>query len=611
MILLAFLALLQVCVLPGWLALRPFSVQGGLTRALLVFTLSLLVNSQLVGALTLLDCYSRPVVLAIMALEGALAAWLAWRFPKRAPAAPRDCGVRESVGELPRALPLRHALLTLAWLCLAWVAAIWLQKIPGVFGIGDDLVSWNRWALSWAEGKLPQRTGYYPQLIPANWSLIYLITGAPQVHAFAKAMMGLFAIGLLAVPLAAFRFTRSVACLGAVPILAWMLHRLLGLYIGEGYVDIPLAFFFAATWLVITLGFARQISAFETMVLSTLTACAALLTKQGAAYLFIATLVFNAVLLWRERAPRAAITRAAAVIALAAAVLIAPWYLRQWQLVSAGRENSEWEYQTEQLHAGRSLSERVARANAGIIGKLLDAEKSKPLTRTALALFALLAVAAWRNPAGRTALLLGVPYYLLWAALFSYDRRNVAAALPFLALVISAGALEVAEWLARRRESGAMRWLLDRRAPAALGASAVAVVLIALHTRYDGAFFLRKQDELIRQVGYAEVNRRLYEFEKREGISGAIVTDYQQLGHLPGLSGYYRPHHFGLGGGVEALLRRCASSPAARHVLLPAHAPAPVSDYAERNFERVFQQTPYTFYRIPASALANSIPPEK
>lgn len=609
MILLAFLALVQVCFLPGWLVLRPFAVPDLLARALLIFPLSLLANYELVYLLTLVGAYQRPVVFGIFGAEVVAAIWLLFRRPA-APETSDENSVREQVGDWPEALPLRHILFTVAVLLVAALALEWARKIPGVFGIGDDIVSWNRWALDWFAGRVSARSGYYPQIIPANWSLIYQFTGTAETHIFAKSFMGLFAVGVPLIFIAAFQATRSIACLAAVPVFVWMLGKLLGLYIGEGWVDIPLAFAGAATWLVFVLHHSRRLALFPTVVLSTLLAATATLIKQGGALILLASLIWNVVILLRSRADRQTWTRSLTAIAVAAGVLVAPWFIFKWQLVSAKTERSEWEYQTKQLHRGRSYGERLERATVAVVAKLSGLQKSKPLTNGAVAAFALCALLALRNPLGRQSLALGLPLYLLWGTLFSYDQRNAAAALPFLALTIGTGLVEGAELLFRHRSSAPLAWLFRARSIAIGAALALACGLVGLNARVSRADILGKQDALMRQIAYPQVNALIYEHIHREGLHGAILTDYQQLNYLPELSGSARFYQMTFPGTLTGFLSACAKlgEPRVRYVLFREDAEREIVEYSEKNFRSLFRQMPFRFYEIPETWTPPPIP---
>jgi hypothetical protein len=112
-------------------------------------------------------------------------------------------------------------------------------------------------------------------------------------------------------------------------------------------------------------------------------------------------------------------------VALALALVIAPWNVYKEIQVHEGRETHE-QAASAGVHMGRSLSERLAWSWAA-----WDAELSTPLLSAVV-------VSIGASLAARRALpvTLGItiPFTLIWALYFSYDRRNLALAFPFIAI---------------------------------------------------------------------------------------------------------------------------------------------------------------------------------
>ena len=69
-------------------------------------------------------------------------------------------------------------LLIFAGSVIAWAAWKTLGSAFEIFRNWDAVLSWNRWAAEWASGKFPDSTRGYPQLIPLNWAISYLLCGA-------------------------------------------------------------------------------------------------------------------------------------------------------------------------------------------------------------------------------------------------------------------------------------------------------------------------------------------------------------------------------------------------------------------------------------------------
>jgi len=77
---------------------------------------------------------------------------------------------------------------------LFWFLRRLTNNFGSVFNTWDAVVSWNSWAQIWAQGKIPDVQLTYPQLLPLNLSLTYLLTGNYELSFFAKAVMPIFAL---------------------------------------------------------------------------------------------------------------------------------------------------------------------------------------------------------------------------------------------------------------------------------------------------------------------------------------------------------------------------------------------------------------------------------
>jgi len=77
------------------------------------------------------------------------------------------------------------------------VSSLIIWNTGSVFESYDTIISWNKWAIDWANNSLPTSTWRYPQLLPANWSIIYVLMGTTTVQFFVKAMMPFFTLFIL------------------------------------------------------------------------------------------------------------------------------------------------------------------------------------------------------------------------------------------------------------------------------------------------------------------------------------------------------------------------------------------------------------------------------
>ena len=59
---------------------------------------------------------------------------------------------------------------------------VWKHGVPNIFQGGDVSVSWNVWALIWAQGLFPIASYGYPQLVPTTWATTYIFIGSTEQY---------------------------------------------------------------------------------------------------------------------------------------------------------------------------------------------------------------------------------------------------------------------------------------------------------------------------------------------------------------------------------------------------------------------------------------------
>ena len=108
-------------------------------------------------------------------------------------------------------------------------------------------MSYSTWAVQWSGNQFPEYTWHYPQLIPANWSLAYVLIGSLNggvpLEVFPKAIMPLFpALLLWNIVVIGVEKKEPGYFLGAV-FSAYLLLDWVGNNLGQGWVDVPVTFF--------------------------------------------------------------------------------------------------------------------------------------------------------------------------------------------------------------------------------------------------------------------------------------------------------------------------------------------------------------------------------
>lgn len=604
MLALGALAIIQVVFLPGFLVVHRLKLDQGLLRSLVLsFALSLVINYFAVWTLCTLGLYRHWTVYLLFAAE---AVWLGWCIHKRPglrlKSVPGGDGERlrlllGSVGQggiipaIAKILTASAALITLAWFGLSA-----LQNPGTVFVNWDGVLSWNAWALRWASGDPPTSTWHYPQLLPANLSLTYVFTG-PGAHEplqfFAKAIMPLFAIGILVALLDLAARCKDLGYLMAMVATGALLKLVMGRPgITAGLADIPVAFmgFVPIYILLVVRQEAPRHRHMRPALLAAVCAAGAALTKQAG--LFIAVLM---PVLYHALAPstgkrQVGRGRLKTLVLLYAVIvaIVGSWYVPNEIRIRRGRNTSEIAYVTRDIHEGRSAVEQ-ARKGLELLYEVSDTTVSRTLQRRLRSDIR----AHWVGAVLGTALLLGMafslglrvwrmlslfyvlPFFAMWACFFSYDLRNVALVLPCVGAATGLGL----------RRLGTTSWPMLRRLRKIPLAAALSIVLallgvVALRTNRGQLRELHHRQRL--RIGDPRVNSLLYDFHREHGLTGRIVTHYALLAHLPGLE----PYLFHDPMTDVAAVRRAVADKDTHYVLLWGGTPTPqVKAYVARQIE--------------------------
>ena len=191
-LLLGSLAIIQITALSGLLIYKFINFRGNLVdNVLIVFGFSLISNYCLILLLSAIGIYTRSVFTVFVLAELIALLWLyrdvfrtsvdkfatiAWDrlsyildffTPKR----------RDHDGITILYFAWSALILLLAVRSIVWAANVFFDNAGTVFSAWDAVVSWNRWATEWATGRIPTDSRFYPQLIPVNWSITYILQG--------------------------------------------------------------------------------------------------------------------------------------------------------------------------------------------------------------------------------------------------------------------------------------------------------------------------------------------------------------------------------------------------------------------------------------------------
>lgn len=455
------LGLMQAALLPGLIVMKAGKFRGGITEQLIrLLPLSLIVNYLLVFLLAALHLYTRPVMLVLIAAELLCVLWL-YRGTLFQPVNQMVSRVSEALRRelqpLSDALSGRPADPSAAvrlwiWLisgCFALSGVLWgfhlcRLNFGTVFSGWDTLFSWNAYAETWAAGRIPKIGGMYPQLVSSNWSISYLLQGANAVQFFNTLLPPVFFL-LIQVMLFDLGFQRRESAFFFAAVIArFMMKKLMGDQLFDGYMDVPAA----AMSLLSVYTFLKAenrdpADQRQGIILGVLFAAAAAVTKQSGWAAFILSPL--AVWLLLREGSETMSKRSKAALCAAALLIVLPWYLycilgktpgAERELIANGIMdfNQRFDIRYRLQLAVSTLGKYGICFLLSLAGLLLVPKRYRLL-------FFLL---AW-------------PLTVIWAVSYSYDARNLGPVLPFISILCGmalAGIGSAAEMIAEKTGFG-------------------------------------------------------------------------------------------------------------------------------------------------------------
>lgn len=533
------IAALTACIfLPGSILIclvRPrIPLFGAIAMAV---GLSLTFNHLLVAILATVKAYSKPLLVSAIAGQIVGLLVLVLRDAKW-----RDKDLRKSPFEATRLwqgdgggiiLLIAFTLPVFGAAFIQYASVAW-RDFGHAFGGWDPIVSWNRWALVWSEGRIPIDVWEYPQLLPTTWSMIYKLTGAPQIELFAKALCAW--IPILSFICFADMVQRKDQVGGTCSaVAAGLLLLIASPFQLLGYADVPsgtLAFvgFYTALQSIKLSG--RD--AYKSIFLGCIIVAGGALTKQSGVLFAIALPISLWILSPSHDGRLARVIMASAVLIAA----ISPWYVyRAIQEIFYGAGTAI--VQTAiRSHAGQTMWQRVhiagtylqpfmtmRQAGYFIIPGLLLA----PISRL-----------------GRVVLLTAViPYLIIFLVFFGYDEHNALPVIPFVAWAVGIGFSNAARLLARHLgptfRDGA--WGLNRisinptwRIPPSLAMLMAACIFtlvqsLSVYSWAGGTWpsfekLYDDQRKMAMEHGNPEINKRVVSLFDEPSARGKILTSY-------------------------------------------------------------------------------------
>lgn len=576
MFLLGILAIIQIVFLPGLIFNRLYRIQGGFFfRLSSIFATSLILNFLAVYGLALLKIYTRPVFLVLVILEFFALIWLyrsdfkvnldqwAEKITNSKDDIIADIKQLFSAQQFSPAMLLLRQTLQAVILGVAVSLVIWFVRrltnnFGTVFNTWDAVVAWNTWAQIWATNQIPNQTGMYPQLLPANLSITYLLTANAEVVMFAKAIMPLFSIMIILTLFELAVVQKRIGYFIAIIISYLMLKKFTGDILTDGYADIPVTFMVFMAFIPIFRNPDLLLNKNEFILGGIFTAGAALTKQVGIYCLGIYPVI---ALLTTSKLNKEKVKNALFCFSIAALIAIV-WYMPKLILIMKDFTNSNLAALTDvaaHTYQDVSTSKRMFLAFTGL-GKYLAVYLItipflfllKKRFRLVVALFIL-------------------PFSILWSIIASYDPRNLAITFPIVAVVVGLGLdklMDLVLILFSRIKTGKV-W---------------AVSLIGFIFLFViGASFLFSDQEIIsaqrekqKQIFSPEINEQIYSLPFDQGGCSKIITNYPVM-YLPGLEDNQVNSYFSDYGVYQILIK----DPSSCWMLVP--------NYAEDSIKREIQ----------------------
>lgn len=551
MFLLGLLAFLQNTLLPGFIVLKTLELvqptgnwwADRLRMLVYGFGLSLAVNYLLVFYLTLVGLYT-PLALYLIVLGEILVLCYYYKIRgfKKFPSITINVlgGIQQFNNFLSRFSFTFRVLFCLAIVVLSVYIFYFFYFLGAVFMHWDPTIAWNPYAVQWASNHLPVHTWRYPQLMPTNWSISYVLMQNTDVQCFAKSFMPLFAVGNLLLFLEmALRKKQAVYMLGLIfygALLGYIYHPSI---IVSGYVDIGVSFF---AFLAFHVMYSRQydwekenpLLYRKNIGLALFFAATAGITKQAG--LFILAIILGWVLIsilrhrhwfsWKQK------MALGLFIVLTLLLVTGSWYVLKEIQIRNGTEVSE----ITMVQSAHHNPHYINRLTEGV-ERIVTQHPAK--LRFFLLLMAVLMIfGGWHRCSWWVMAVIVIPYTLLWGLFFSYDARNLALVVPFMAFSAAFGA----NW-AKKLGKTILTKIPVCSVPVFPVVIGLMVLLVLLNfTWFTPQAIVQQQENQKKKMGEPALNELLYEFQQREGIHGKIATSYAYVGFLPGLQSYYYKH---------------------------------------------------------------------
>ena len=604
MFLLGMIAVMQSLLMPGLIIFKWLDLKiGFLQKSIYVIVISLVAGYYEVLVLTLLGIYRQSVVVTIFLLE-LMAVILLYRSILNEPIGDVLTSHWErfvrSIRKIVALLDLHNELpsgrfvygvfsvgvLSLALVGMLWAFKVFTSNIDSIFNSWDAVVSWNRWALNWADGIIPMSARNYPQLMPMHWSLTYVFMADTGVQFFAKALTLPFAFLTLFMLFDLGLQTGKTGYFASIVITYLLLKKMIGGYLVNGYVDGAMAFFaFVPIYVLIkALYVENEKERNKILWFGFIFAGSAALVKQPGVYIFLVypfLAYLGVVRSFPSENPKALYRNLFYMISVSALIAL-PWYVFKQIAFQVGLDRPE----IFDLAVVAADTHR----NIGLLAQMREALSTFDWY---VGLFPLVILGVvFLQPLYRWLVLLVVlPYTLLWSWAASYDARNLSIMLPILGLTAGLSIDQLLQLGLKLLHPLALnRWKLFVLIPLIL------IALFAMNYYLPASRLMKQQDVLQKQLFSPQKNALIYKLVVNEP-EVRILTNYP-IRYLPGLENVQAAFDYT----DYNVFLAWVADPSIDYMLAPRSI-RPIEEYLDQkimagDYELVFENNEWRYYRM-------------
>lgn len=523
MALLGILSLAQIWFIPGYLVLQPMRNVNPIDKMLLAVPISAVFNFFVVYLLVLLNLYNQSVVITLFIIE------MLFLFYLKQIHKPQNGHASQfTANKIIISINFTNIIFgLLTVICFSQ----FLYQFGTVFTQGDAVFSWNHWAISWYDGKIPNGIAWYPQLLPTLYSITYKFIDNSQVELFAKVAVSIYPLIVIALFLriAVLLPSERNKILWSGIIFFALVRRLWGSESNlNGYADFPLTLFSVSIFYAFVLAAIQKKelhSQFSLTIPAILIylAIGAGLMKQSGVYLGV-LVPFVWLVYFQNHCNRPKHIKHSILMGLLIASGYCTWYFYQYYRMSIGVEESN----LKQLASIVSLPwyESVVYGFKGI---------TKKLSWLWIAVFI---SSVFNSKMRYLSLVVVTPFILLWAAFVPYDYRNLAPVFPFFAMSLTYGWVKLTEQSKEILNITKIKSAHLQKGFIFLILAGISIAL--LNPKYKNEL-LQISSSAKKQIGYPEINHLLLAYFELHPEPSLLATPYADISKIPQLSERFQP----------------------------------------------------------------------